>query len=150
MIDLVLMAVFFGIGGLLVLIGFLVWSFRDVIGYFFEIIAYALQSLVKVVIQGAVALIEVADEFFDDWDIADEPLLRLSLIGGVGFLLGVAAVMLLGMVKGQPWVIITMVVAVTLGALLGLVADPDKDWSLGAFPVFPRRGGGGPKLPLNL
>lgn len=151
MIDLVLMATFFGIGGLLVLAGFVIWAYRDVIGYVFEILGYTLQSLVKVVIQGAVALIEVADDFFDDWDIADEPLLRLALIGCVGFVMGVGVVMLLGMIKGQPWVIVTMVIAVTLGCIIGLVADPDKDWSLGAFPSFPRRGGGGgPKLPLNL
>ena len=149
MIDLVLMAIFFGIGGLLVLIGFLIWSFRDVIGYGFEVLGYTLQSLVKIVIQGAVALVEVTDDLLDDWDIADEPLLRLALVGSVSFLLGVVVVMLLGMVKGQPWVLVTMAIAVALGCGIGLIADPDKDRSLGAFPSFPRRGGG-PKLPLNL
>ena len=151
MIDLVLIAVFCTIGGGLVLAGFLVWTFRDVVGYAFEVLGYTLQSLVKVVIQGAVALIELADEWFDDFDVADDPLWRALLIGGVGFLLGVGMLILLSMILGQPWVIITLVVAVALGVIVGLIADPDKDWSLGAFPVFPRGGSGdGPKLPLNL
>jgi hypothetical protein len=150
MIDLILMAVFFSIGGLLVLAGFTIWSLRDVIGYVVEVVFFMAQSLVKLIIQGAVALVELADELLEDWDIAEEPLLRVLLLGSVGLLLGVTLTMLLAMVKGQPWVILTLSGAVAGDMGLGLLADPDKDWSLGAFPSFPRRGGGGPKLPLNL
>ena len=150
MIALILMATFFAMGGLLVLAGFLVWSFRDVVFYCFEVVGYALQSLVKVIIQGAVALIEVTDDWLDDYDIADEPLLRLALLGLVGSVVGVGLVVLLAMVKGQPWVIVTLVGAAAIGMVIGLMADPEKDWSLSAFPSFPRGGGGGPSLPLNL
>ena len=151
MIDLVLMAVFFMIGGGLVLAGFLIWTFRDVIGYAFEVLGYTLQSLIKVIIGGAAAFIEWADEQLYDFDLADDPLWRALIIGGIGFFLGVGMLILLSMILGQPWVIITLMVAVALGVIVGLIADPDKDWSLGAFPVFPRGGrGDGPKLPLNL
>jgi hypothetical protein len=156
MIDLILMAVFFSVGGMLVLLGFLIWTFRDAIGYVVEILGYILESAVKVAVQGGVALVLVADDLLEDWDIgveydATDPLLRAVVLGVVGLLLGVLLILLLSVVLGQPWVLITLVVTVALCMAIGLLADPQKDWSLSAFPSFPRRdGGGGPGLPLNL
>jgi hypothetical protein len=156
MIDLILMAVFFSVGGLLVLLGFLIWTFRDAIGYVVEILGYVLESAVKVAVQGGVALVLVADDLLEDWDIgveydANDPLLRAVVLGVVGLLLGVLLILLLSVVLGQPWVLITLVVTVALCVAIGLLADPQKDWSLSDFPSFPRRGGGGgPGLPLNL
>ena len=151
MVAPVLIAALFVVGCVVVFLGFLIWTFRDVIGYLFEIVGYGLQSVAKAIIRGAVALIEWADDWLYEFELADDPLWRALLIGGIGFLLGVGMLILLSMILGQPWVIITLVVAVAMGVIIGLVADPDKDWSLGAFPSFPRGGGGsGPKLPLNL
>ena len=151
MIDLILMAVFLSVGGLLVLLGFLIWSFRDTVGYVAEILGYVLESAVKIAIQGAVALVLAADDLLYDWEIADDPLLRAVVLGVVGLLLGVLLILLLSVILGQSWVLITLVLTVALCVAIGLLADPQKDWSLSAFPSFPRRGGGGgPGLPLNL
>jgi len=149
-IDLILMAVFFGVGGLLVLLGFLVWTFRGTIGYVFEVLGYILQSAVKLAIQGGVALILGVDELLDDYEIAGDPLLRVAVLGAAGIVLAFLLILLLSVILGQPWVLITLVVTVSLCAAIGLLADPARDWSVGPFPDFPRRGGGGFHLPLNL
>jgi hypothetical protein len=133
----------------LALLAFLIFTFRDAIFYAFEVAAYVLLAAAKALIQGAVALVEWVDEQFDDLEIADEPLARGLLIGGVGLLVGVGLVALLAMILNQPWVIITLAASVAGGVGLGLLADPERDWSIGPFPSFPRRGGG-PTLSINL
>ncbi len=142
----VMLSVLVGLG----LVGFLLWTFRDAIFYCFEVVAYALQALVKSLIQGAVAIVEWVDEQFGDLEIADEPLARGLIMGAVGLLIGVGLVMLLAMVRNQPWVIVTFVATVGVGIGLGLLADPERDWTIGPLPVPPWREGGEPKLPLNL
>jgi hypothetical protein len=141
----VMLSVLAGLG----LIGFVIWTFRDAIFYCFEVVAYILVAAVKTVIQAAVALVQWVDEQFDDLQIADEPLARGLIVGSVGLLVGVTLVALLAMVRNQPWVIVTLAASVAVGVAVGFLADPDRDWSIGPFPSFPRRGGG-PKLPLNL
>jgi hypothetical protein len=150
MIETVFVIVMLSVLAGLALIAFLIWTFRDGILYLFEILGYVLQSVGKVVVQGAVELLQALDELLVDFDIADQPMLRLIVIGVVGLGVGVGIVALLAMVLGTPWVIITLTLATAIGMAVGLIADPDKDWSIGPFPSFPRRGGGGPKLPLNL
>ena len=142
---------------LMIILGFfalaaaLLFMFRDPIIWVLEVGAYSLQSAVKLAIQASVAIVELVDSLFDDFELAEEPLARALIIGTVGLLFGVVLVMLMAMVRNQPWVIITFAASVGLGLGLGLVADPDGDWSLSPFPPFPsRRGGSGPSLPLNL
>jgi hypothetical protein len=137
--------------GFFALAATLVFMFRDQLVWGLEVVAYSGQSAVKLAIQASVAIVTLVDELFDDLEIADEPLARALLIGVVGLLVGVVLVMLMAMVRNQPWVIITFAASVGVGLGLGFVADPDGDWSLGVFPPFPgRRGGSGPSLPLNL
>lgn len=127
MIDLILMATFFTVGGLLVLLGFLIWTFRDAIGYVFEVLGYILQSVVKVAIQGGVALVVIVDEWLEDYDIAEEPLWRVVVVGAAGFLLGMLLILLLSVILGQPWVLITLTVVMAIAVAIGLLADPEKD-----------------------
>lgn len=136
--------------GVIALVGFLIWTFRDAVFYAFEVLGYTLQSAGKVVVQGAVELLEALDDLLVDFDIVDQPVLRLIVMGVVGLLVGVGVVALLAVILGTPWVIITLTLAVVIGMAVGLIADPDKDWSIGPFPKFTRGGGGSPKLPLNL
>ena len=132
------------------LVAFLIWMFRDVFLYAFEIAGYLLQAILKLMVQGAVALLETAEDWLGDVDISEVPSLRALVMGVVGLLCGVGLVQLRAVVLGQPWVIVTFAGTVVAGLLLGIIADPEKDWSLGPFPTFPRSGGNTPKLPLNL
>ena len=150
MIETVFVIVMLSVLAGLALIAFLIFTFRDVIFYGFEVIAYLAVAAIKTVIQGAAALVEWVDEQLGDFEIAEEPLARGLLIGAVGLLVGVGLVSLLAMVRHQPWVIVTLAASVAVGVTVGFLADPDRDWSIGPFPSFPRRGGGGPKLPINL
>ena len=142
---------------LIIILGFfalaaaLLFMFRDPIIWVLEVGAYSLQSVVKLAIQASVAIVELVDSLLDDFELADEPLARALIIGVFGLLVGVILVMLMAMVRNQPWVIITLAGSVGVGLTLGFLADPDMDWSLAAFPPFPNRhGGSGPSLPLNL
>jgi hypothetical protein len=149
MFELVFGVVVLSVLAALAAIVFLVWIFRDAIYYVFEVVAYLLQALVKVAIQGAVAVVEWVDEWAEDFEIAADPLARGLVMGVVGLLAAVGLVQLLALLRNQPWVIVTFVVTVGVGLALGLAADPDRDWSPGPFPRF-GDGGGTPKLPLNL
>lgn len=141
----VMLCVLAGVG----LVAFVIWTFRDVVFYAVEVVGYGLQAGVKVLIQGAVAIIGAVDDWLGDAAIAEEPLLRALVMAVVGLVCGVGLVQLLAAALNQPWVILTFTGTVGLGLILGLVADPDRDWSPGPFPSFTRSGGGF-KLPLNL
>jgi hypothetical protein len=146
----IIMIVLGGILSIAALTGFLVWTFREHIFYVMELAVYSLQAAVRLAIQASVALAELADELLD-LDLADEPLARAAIMGVVGMPIGMVAVMILAMLRNQPWVIMTFTVIIGGGIVLGLVADPEGDWSLPSFPSFPGRGGGaGPQLPLNM
>lgn len=137
--------------GFFALIAAMIWMFRDQLVWAWEVVAYGLLAAGKLALQATAALLEWLDELLLDLEIADEPLARALVMALVGLLVGVAAAMLLAMVRNQPWVIVTFIVSVLVGIVLGLLADPEADWSLGAFPRFPSRGGReGPQLPLNL
>ena len=137
--------------GILAHIAFVLFLFRDQLVWALEVVAYAAQSAGKLAIQAALALVELVDDLFDEFDLAEEPLARALIIGVVGLLVGVILVMLMAMVRNQPRVIITLAGSVGVGLTLGFLADPDMDWSLAPFPPFPNRhGGSGPSLPLNL
>jgi ElaB/YqjD/DUF883 family membrane-anchored ribosome-binding protein len=136
--------------GLAALVFLLIWLFRDHISFALEVGVYGVHTAVRLAIQASVALVEWVDEQLYDLDIADEPLARGGVMGIVGLLIGVVLVMLLAMVRNQPWVIVTFAASVGGGLTLGFVADPDGDWSLPPFPEFPRRGSSGTGLPLNL
>ena len=146
----IIMIVLGGILSIAVLTGFLVWTFREHIFYLMEVAVYGLQAAVRLALQASVELVDLADELAD-LDLADDPLARAAIMGAVGTLVGIVAVLILAMLRNQPWVILTFTIAIGAGITLGLVADPEGDWSLPAFPTFPGRGGGGgPQLPLNM
>ncbi len=121
---------------------FLVWIFRDAIYYVFEVVAYLLQALVKLAIQGAVAVVEWVDDGPRISEIAAIPWPAAWSWGVVGLLAAVGLVQLLSpCCATSPWVIVTFVVTVGVGLALGLAADPDRDWSPGPFPRFGDGGG---------
>jgi hypothetical protein len=146
--EMIFLLTLLSVAALVVLVGFLIWKFHDVIVYLLEVLAYLLRALWALLIQFAAELIGVADEWCGDAEIADNPLLRLAVMGAFGLLLGLGLILLLAMVLGQPWVLIILALSVALCMVLGLLADPERDLSLPAFPRFTQ--GGGPKLPLNL
>lgn len=150
MIETVFVIVMLAILAGLALIAFLIWILRDTILYALEVLVYSLQAAVRLCIQGAVYTVEWVDEQFEDLELANDPLARGLIMGTEGLLLGVGIVSLMAMVSNQPWVILIFSATVGLGIGLGLIADPDHDWSIGPLPSFPRRDGGEPKLPLNL
>jgi hypothetical protein len=151
MYGVVLIAVIVAVVGLVFLLSQIISALCDMLGYGLEILGYLLDSALRVTVQGAVAILGALDGWFEDLDLIDEPLIRAAVMGLVGFLVGVGLLVLLAMILGQPWVIVTLALSVALGLGLGVLADPEHDWALRPFPTFVRRGGGGgPKLPLNL
>ena len=114
----------------------------------FEVAVYAIHAVWVTIIQASLSLMDAVDDWLIEIDIVDNPLLRLLVMGVVGFLIGVVLMIFVCFMAGY-WAI-PLVLALTMGfcMFVGLVADPDRDWSLGDFPGSSGRSG--PKMPLNL
>ena len=113
-----------------------------------EVYAYIVHAVWVTIVGASVRLLEVVDDWLLDFDILDNPLMRMLVMGAVGFLIGAALMIFLCFITGNWCIPCAFVLVVGFCAFVGLVADPDQDWSPGDFPGSSGRGG--PKTPLNL
>jgi len=113
-----------------------------------EIYAYMVHAVWVTIVKGSIGLLEAVDEWLPDTDVLDNPLLRLLVMGAVGFVVGVVVMVFLCFITGNWCIPCVFILVVGFCGFVGLVADPDQDWSPGDFPGSSGRGG--PKTPLNL
>jgi hypothetical protein len=128
------------------LVAFIGWIIQA-IALVWATTVFAVHALWVTVVQAAIAFIEVVDEWVVDIEILDNAVFRMILMGGVGFMLGVGLMVLLSLAIGMWGIPLAFFLSMGFCAFVGLVADPDEDWSLGDFPLF---GDQPPKMPLNL
>ena len=113
-----------------------------------EVMAYTLHAAWVTIVRGSIALMEAIDDLVPDIYILDNPLLRLLVMGAVGFFIGVVLMIFVSFITGNWGIPCVFVLAIGFCMFVGLVADPEAGWSIGDFPGFSGRGG--PKMPLNL
>ena len=113
-----------------------------------DVSAYAIRAVWVTIVGASIGLLEAVDDWLLDFDILDNPLLRMAVMGVVGFLIGVVVMIFLCFITGNWCIPCVFVLVLGFCAFVGLVADPDQDWSLGDFPGSSGRGG--PRTPLNL
>ncbi len=113
-----------------------------------EIYAYMVHAVWVTTVRASIGLLEAVDEWLPDIDVLDNPLLRMGVMGMVGFLIGVVVMIFLCFITGNWGIPCVFILVVGFCAFVGLVADPDQDWSLANFPGSSGRGG--PRTPLNL
>jgi hypothetical protein len=118
------------------------------LAYIAEIVFYTARAAWVLIVRASLALIEAVDEWLPDFGILDNPILRALLMAVVGFFLGVGLMIFLSFITGNWGIPCVFTLAIGFCAFVGLIADPDGNWSVGDFPTFGR--GGGPKTPLNL
>ena len=117
--------------------------------YITELVVYSIHAIWVTMVKASIGFLEAIDELFPDLGVADNALWRGLIMGGVGFFLGVGLMIFLSFVTGNWGIPCVFTMAIAFCAFVGLVADPDGDWSLGDLPLF-GGGGGGPSTPLNL
>jgi hypothetical protein len=110
-------------------------------------LAWLGETLWKGVVRFFLVIIEWADERWYELDIAYSPWLRAAVAAGAGFFLAVALTLAAALLSGNGWLVLLFCAVIGGAAGVGLLADPDKDWSL---PAFPRAGKAGPDVPINL
>ena len=113
-----------------------------------EFIVYAAHLLWVLIVRAFLVVIEWADEQWYDLGIADSALLRMGVTGAVGFVLAVPIILFVAGLLGHPELTLWFTLIVAFCLFVGLMADPDQDWS---WPSFPGKSGReGPSIPLNL
>ena len=120
-------------------------SFATVMLEGFVYVAYATWATL---VQGTFNLLDLVDEYVEDVDIVDNSLLRMLVMGLVGFVVGVGLMIFLLLATGNWSIPCLFFLFVGFCLFLGLMADPDQNWRVGTFDEFRR--GGGPRTPLNL
>jgi hypothetical protein len=120
----------------------------DLMTYGLEITLYLLHAVWIGMVRSAIGLIDAIDDWFPGYDILDNALLRGVVMGGAGFLLGVSLMIFLSMAIGAWGIPCSFVVTILFSVFVGIMADPEREWTVGDFPSFGSRGG--PKTPLNL
>ena len=129
------------------IVGMFAWML-DSAAYLTEITFYMIRSVWVTIVGAAIVFMEAVDEWLPDIDILDDALLRLLVMGTVGFFLGVVLMIFASFIFGYWGLPCIFALAIGFCMFVGLVADPERDWSLGDWPTFGRSGG--PKTPLNL
>ena len=150
MLEAVFSAVFFFMLFAIVLVGFLIFVFRDLVVYPFEVLVWGLAATWSAIVSLSIEGMEIVEDWLWDFEILDDPAMRALVMGVAAIPVALGVVVLISMILQQPWVLIAVIVTVSFFLVVGVLADPDRDWTPPSFPDFPRRGGGGPKLPLNL
>lgn len=120
----------------------------DAMAYMMDISAYSAHAVWVTIVKASIGLIEAVDEWFPDLDIQDNAILRALVMGAVGFLIGVILMIFVSFITGNWGIPCLFFLAIGFCMFLGLIANPEGDWSLGNFPTFGR--GGNPKFPVNL
>ena len=129
------------------IVGMFGWIF-DSLAYLTEITVYAIHAVWVTIVGASITFMEAIDDWVPDIDILDNALLRLLVMGAVGFLIGVVLMIFVSFISGNWGIPCVFTLAIGFFMFVGLVADPDGDWSTGDWPTF--GGGGDPKTPLNL
>jgi hypothetical protein len=119
------------------------------LAYMAEVSVYFLRVIWASIIRASLALLEAVDEWFPSIDIIENGLLRLLVMSVVGFFLGVGFMIFFSFVTGNWCIPCSLVLTIGFCAFVGLIADPERDWSFGDFPTFGRNSGG-PQTPVNL
>ena len=120
----------------------------DSLAYLAEITVFAIHAVWVTTVRASITFMDAIDDWFPGVDILDNALLRLLVMGAVGFFLGVGLMIFLSFITGNWGIPCVFTLAIGFFMFVGLVADPDGDWSMGDWPSFGR--GGGPQTPLNL
>lgn len=110
-----------------------------VIGYVYSVVSIKIwiyKSIAIAIIKLAVLLIEWADERWYQLEIADRPGMRGLTTLTVGFAFSVALLWLGYFFNGNCCISVTATAIDLFSFGLGLVADPDKDWEMPAFPTL--------------
>ncbi|MHB1355033.1 MAG: hypothetical protein ACYCZF_03540 [Anaerolineae bacterium] len=118
------------------------------IAYLAEISVYFMRSIWISIVRASLVLLEGVDDWFPDLGILENGLLRLLVMAVVGFFLGVVLMIFFAFVMGAWCIPCSLVMTIGFCAFVGLLADPDRDWSFGDFPSFGNRGN--PQTPVNL
>ena len=129
-------------------LGILGWIMNSM-AYMTELVVYASHAVWVTAMKATISFLEAVDDLIPDLGIADNALLRALVMAGVGFFLGVGLMIFLSFITGNWGIPCVFSIAIAFCAFVGLMADPDGDWSLGDTPTF-GRGGGGTGTPLNL
>ena len=135
-----------------ILIAFLLKALQglaEACAYMIEATLFILYGLWLGIVRFFLAIIEWADEQVPDLGVASNPLLRAAVTGSAGFLIAVLLVLLVALVTGQWWLNCLFLIVISFTVFVGVIADPDEEWDMGAFPRF-RAGPKGPNIPLNL
>jgi hypothetical protein len=120
----------------------------DLMTYGLEITLYLLHAVWIGMVRSAISLIDAIDDWFPGYDILDNALLRGVVMGGAGFLLGVSLMIFISLAIGAWGIPCSFIVTILFSVFVGIMADPEREWTVGDFPGFGR--GGGPQTPLNL
>jgi FtsH-binding integral membrane protein len=118
------------------------------LAYLTEVSAYAIHALWVTIVRAALALLEVVDDWLPGLDILENALWRFLVMAVVGFFLGVGLMIFLSFIIGAWGIPCAFTLAIGFCAFVGLLADPERDWSFGDYPTFGRHNG--PQTPLNL
>ena len=118
------------------------------LAYTMEVSAYFVHAVWVMLVRAALALLEVLDEWLPALEILENALWRFLVMGVVGFFLGVGLMIFLSFITGAWGIPCVFTLAIASCAFVGLMADPEREWSFGDFPTF--GGSGGPQTPLNL
>jgi hypothetical protein len=118
------------------------------LAYIAEIGLYTFHAVWVLIVRAALALIETVDDWIPDLDVLDNAVLRALVMAVVGFLAGVLLMIFLSLIIGNWGIPCVFALTIAFCAFVGLVSDPEGDWSFGSFPSF--GGGSSPQIPLNL
>ena len=129
------------------ILGIFGWMFHSP-AYLAEVSVYMIHAVWVTIVGASISFMDAIDDWFPAVDILDNPLLRLLVMGAVGFFVGVVSMIFVSFITGNWGIPCVFSLAIGFFMFVGLVADPEGDWSTGDWPTFGGRGG--PQTPLNL
>lgn len=107
------------------------------VGFVLALVVYLAQVALVCIMRGTSALIELADQVLPeigiDWEVEDNPPVRALVVALLCLILAVPF----------SW---TGLVAVVIGAGLGVAADPEIQWNMPSFPAMEDK----PQFPIRL
>lgn len=119
----------------------------EAIAYTAELCVYVLCGVWIGVVRLFLAIIEWVDDQMPDVGIADNALLRAMVTGTVGFATAVGLILVLALFTEAWWLTCLFTLIVLAALIVGIMADPDREWNM---PSFPGLGDKGPQMPLNV
>ena len=120
----------------------------ELVGSVVQAYIYIVYGSWATLMNGVVGLLEAVDEWVEEFDIVDNAILRMGVMGVVGFFVSVGLTLVVLLFTGNWAIVCLFVLMWAFCVFLGLIADPDADWQLPSPPSFLSRRG--PRTPLNL